>query len=71
MLEIKRTALAFEQEELIELERIIIDRDERQAYKFLKESVYDKIVSSQQGRLKSHLDTGEHPGKLFAEGGKS
>ena len=58
MLEIKRTAIAFEQEELLELEQIIIDHDEREAFKFLKESVYDKIVSSQQGKLKSHLDTG-------------
>jgi hypothetical protein len=58
MLEIKRTAIAFEQEELLALEQIIIDHDEREALKFLKESVYDKIVSSQQGKLKSHLDTG-------------
>jgi hypothetical protein len=58
MLEIKRTAIAFEQEELLELEQIIIDHDEREAFKFLKESVYDKIASSQQGKLKSHLETG-------------
>ena len=58
MLEIKRTAIAFEQEEMLELEQIIIDHDEREAFKFLKESVYDKIVNSQQGKLKSHLDTG-------------
>jgi len=58
MLEIRKTAIAFEQEELLELEQIIIDHDEREALKFLKESVYDKIVSSQQGKLKSHLDTG-------------
>jgi len=58
MLEIKRTAIAFDQEELLELEQIIIDHDEREAFKFLKESVYDKIVNSQQGKLKSHLDTG-------------
>ena len=58
MLEIKRTAIAFEQEELLALEQIIIDHDEREALKFLKESVYDKIVSSQQGKLKSHLETG-------------
>ena len=70
MLEIKKTALSFDQEELLELEQIIIDHDEREAFKFLKESVYDKIVSSQQVGLKSHLDTGQDPVKMFAEGGK-
>lgn len=57
MLEIRRTAIAFEQEELLELEQIIIDHDEQEAFKFLKEYVYNKIVGSQQGSLKSHLDT--------------
>ncbi len=57
MLEIRKTAIALEEEELLELERIVIDRDEKDALVFLKKSVYDKVARSQQGRLKSHLDT--------------
>ncbi len=56
MLEIKRSAVAFDQSDLIELERIITDGEEKEAFKFLKKSVYDRILQAQQGRLKSHLD---------------
>ena len=58
MLEIRKTAIALDEKELLELERIITDRDEKGALGFLKKTVYDKITRSQQGRLKSHLDTG-------------
>jgi len=61
MLEIKRTAIALDEEELLELERVITDRDEKGALSFLKKAVYDRIVHAQQGRLKSHLDTGADP----------
>ena len=57
MLEIRKTAIALDEKELLELERIIMDGDEKRAIKFLKKSVYDKILHAQQGRLKSHLDT--------------
>jgi len=56
MLEIRKTAVSLDERDLMELERIITDADEKEALKFLKKSVYDKIVRSQQGRLKSHLD---------------
>ena len=56
MLEIRKTAVAFDESDLLELERIITDTDEKEALKFLKKSVYERIVHSQQGRLKSHLD---------------
>jgi len=66
MLEVRKTAVALEEEELVELQRIIIDRDEKEALRFLKRSVYDKVRKSQQGRLKSHLDTGgESPVEIF------
>jgi hypothetical protein len=65
MLEIRKTAVFFDEEELLELERIIIDRDKEAAIGYLKKSVYDKIVKSQQGRLKSHLDTGGNPVESF------
>jgi hypothetical protein len=50
MIEIRKTAIAFEEEELLELERIMIDRDEKEALDFLKKSVYDKVAGSQQVR---------------------
>ena len=50
MIEIRKTAIALEEEELLELERIIVDRDESEALDFLKKSVYDKVVDSQQVR---------------------
>jgi hypothetical protein len=57
MLEIRKTAVSFDESDLMELERIIIDGDEKEALRFLKKSIYDRIVHAQQGRLKSHLDT--------------
>ena len=62
MLEISKTAIALEEEELLELERIMVDRDEEGALAFLKESVYDKVVRSQQvkkdhSRLNQSLQT--------------
>ena len=50
MKEIRKTAIALEEEELLELERIMVDRDESEALDFLKKSVYDKVVDSQQVR---------------------
>lgn len=55
MLEISRTTLSLEAEELIELERIVIDEDIKAAMSFLKRSIYRKLVASQEGRMKSPL----------------
>ena len=57
MLEIRKSAVAFDERNLIELERIITDDDDQGAMSFLKKQVYDCIVKNQQGRLKSHLDS--------------
>ena len=62
MLEISKTAIVLEEEELLELERIIVDCDAKGALSFLKESVYDKVVRSQQvkkdhSRLNQSLQT--------------
>lgn len=65
MLEIKKTAISLEEMDLIELERIIIDGDRDEALKFLKKSVYEKILHSQQGKLKSHLDGDNNPAESF------
>ena len=56
MLEIKKTAVSFDESDLMELERIVTDGDETEALKFIKKSVYNRISHVQQGRLKSHLD---------------
>jgi len=61
MLELKKTAIAFDEQELMKLERIIIDQDQTEALRFLKRAVYNKIARSQQDRLKSHLDSGGDP----------
>ena len=68
MLEIRKAAIAFDENELLQLERIVTDRDEKEALRFLKKAVYDKIVRSQQGRLKSHLDTSGNPIERFRRG---
>ena len=58
MLEIIKTAVSSDEKDLMELERIVIDGDEKDAFRFLKKRVYDTIAHAQQVRLKSHLDTG-------------
>lgn len=57
MLEIRKTAVSFDERDLMNLERIITDSDEKEALIFLKKCIYDRILHSQQGRLKSHLDS--------------
>ena len=56
MLEIKKSAVSLDEKDLLELERIITDNDEKEALRFVKKSIYERILHSQQGRLKSHLD---------------
>jgi hypothetical protein len=41
------------------LEGIILDGDEKEALRFLKKTIYDRVAQEQQGRLKSHLDGGK------------
>lgn len=57
MLEIRKTAVSFDEGDLLDLERIVTDGDEKEALRFLKKSIYNRIVHAQQGKLKSHLDT--------------
>lgn len=56
MLEIRKTAVSLDENDLMELERIITDSDEKEALKFVKKALYDRIQHAQQGKLKSHLD---------------
>jgi hypothetical protein len=70
MLEIRKAVVAFDEKDLIELERIVTDDDEKEALRFIKKSVYDRISHAQTGRLKSHLDTGGDPTQQFREQNK-
>ena len=56
MLEIRKAVVSLDERDVMELERIVTDNDREEALKFLKKSIYDQILHSQQGRLKSHLD---------------
>lgn len=68
MLDIRKTAIALEEEELIELKRIIADCDGNEALVFLRKSVYNKVARSQGAKLKSHLDAGSDPVQRFRTG---
>ena len=60
----RKTAVSFNERDLMELERIITDSDEKEVLRFIKKSINDRISYVQQGRLKSHLDT-TNPVKAF------
>ncbi len=66
MLEIKRSTVSLDESDLIELERILIDSDEKGALIFLNKTVHDRIMHAQQGKLKSHLD-GTNPVEGFVQ----
>ena len=66
MLEIKKSAISFDEQDIMELERIVTDSDEKEALRFIKNAVYNRILHSQQGRLKSHLDTGGDTTRNFS-----
>jgi len=54
-----KEAIAFDEDELLELEMILIDEDAEAALDFLKRGVWKKIELARRGRLKSHLDAGQ------------
>ena len=70
MLEIRKAAISLDEAEVLELERVITDRDEKEAMAFLKRCIYDRILHAQQGRLKSHLDSGGNPVDRFVQGNR-
>jgi hypothetical protein len=65
MLQISRKVLSLEPQEIMELERIITDDDRDEALRFLKRSVYKRLLTSQEDRLKSHLDGDHDPAGSF------
>ena len=70
MLEIKSATITLNEKEVLELERIVTDSDEKESLRFIKKSIYDRIVHAQQGKLKSHLDTGINPVEGFIKNDK-
>ena len=50
MLRIEKTAIALDEAELLELERIETDQDSEAALKFLHNAVYNKVELSQRAR---------------------
>ena len=65
MIEIRKTSITLDETELIELERIITDLDEKEALRYLKKAIYGRIDRAQQGRLKSHQDGNINPINQF------
>ncbi len=68
MLEIRKAAIALDEQELLELERIVTDCEEKEALSFLKKAVYNKIACSQQEKLRYHLDINGDPVERFRRG---
>jgi len=68
MLRIETAVLSLGPEEVLELERIVVDDDREGSLAFLKRSVYRKLLNSQQGRLKSHMDGTGDPVDTFKKG---
>ena len=56
MVQIRKTVVPLDEEEVMALEQIIVDSDEKEALRFLKKVIYDKIGRSERGKLKTDLD---------------
>ena len=68
MLEIRKSAIAFDESELVKLERIITDGEAEAALKFLTKVVYQRIARTQRAKLGSYLDGGGDPVERFRQG---
>ncbi len=66
MLEITRKTVTLEPNEVMEMERIVTDEDQEEAFIFLKKKIYQRLITSQENRLKSHLDGCQDPASNFA-----
>ncbi len=54
-----KVVITLEDEDIEELAEIIIDRDKEEAYRFLKEKIYNEVQKKERGKLdvdgKTHL----------------
>ena len=55
MLQIRKAAITLDEQEMSELEEIMLDRDQEAALKFLRRSIYNKLIHAQRGKLASDL----------------
>jgi hypothetical protein len=67
MLEITRKTVTLEPQEVMEMERIVTDKDQAEAFNFLKKKIYQRLITSQENRLKSHLGGCQDPASTFAD----
>ncbi len=56
-----RTAVAFDENDLAELERIVLDRDAEAALEYLRRVVWERARLARRGRLDPRQPTGPHP----------
>ncbi len=56
-----RTAIAFDEEDLAELERIVLDRDAEAALEYLRRVVLERVRLARRGRLDPRQPMGPHP----------
>jgi len=68
MIEIRKTSITIDEMDLIDLERIITDLDEKEALQYLRKAIYSQIEQIQRGKLKSHLDGNARPVDKFQKG---
>ena len=48
MIQIRKSVISLEEEDVIELQQIILDENKDQAFAFLKNTVYNQIVKAQK-----------------------
>lgn len=66
MLDITMKTLTLEAQEVMEMERIVTDEDQEEVFIFLKKKIYQRLLTSKENRLKSHLDDCRDPASTFA-----
>ena len=55
---VRTVTVSLTEQERLELEEIIIDRNRDAALDFLERAIHQKIMRAEHGRMKSHLETG-------------
>ena len=48
MLESRKTALVLDEKDLLDLERVVVGADDKDALIFLQKKIYDKVVAIQR-----------------------
>ncbi len=56
-----RIAVAFDEEDLAELERIVLDRDAEAALEYLRRIVWPRVRQVQRGQVDPRQPMGPHP----------